>query len=100
MIEVTSVKIHKVIDDPKTALVGIASVVIDDSLLIHNVRVLKIPEKMFVAMPNQKVDDGVYKDIVHPINAEARSIIENAVISAYTDYVTKLAEGLSKESEA
>lgn len=92
MIEVTSVKIHKVIEDPKTALVGIASIVICDGILIHNIRILKTPEKMFVAMPNQKFDEGVYKDIVHPINAENRRIIEDAVISAYTDYITNLSE--------
>lgn len=92
MIEVTSVQIHKVIDDPQTALVGVASIVINDTLLIHGCRILKTAEKMFVAMPNQKFGDKVYKDIVHPINAEGRKAIEEAVISAYTDYITNSSE--------
>lgn len=38
------------------------------------------------AMPNRKDDMGNPHDIVHPINAEARRLIEDAVLSAYKIY--------------
>lgn len=85
--QVTSVRIQKVFNDPEKMLVAVASITIDNMLAIHNVRVLKASDKMFVAMPNQKLGDSTYKDLVHPINSEGRSIIEGAVISAYNDYI-------------
>ena len=35
-------------------------------------------------MPSRKNADGTYRDIVHPINAEFRGMLENAVIDAYS----------------
>ena len=34
-------------------------------------------------MPSRKNPDGTYRDIVHPINADFREILEEAVIDAY-----------------
>ena len=34
-------------------------------------------------MPSRKNPDGTYRDIVHPINAEFRAALEEAVIDAY-----------------
>jgi stage V sporulation protein G len=34
-------------------------------------------------MPSRKNPDGTYRDIVHPINAQFRAELEDAVIDAY-----------------
>ena len=34
-------------------------------------------------MPSRKNPDGTYRDIVHPINSDFRTAIEEAVIDAY-----------------
>ena len=34
-------------------------------------------------MPSRKNPDGTYRDIVHPINAQFRTELEEAVIDAY-----------------
>ena len=34
-------------------------------------------------MPSRKNPDGTYRDIVHPINAQFRAQLEEAVIDAY-----------------
>ena len=36
-------------------------------------------------MPSKKNPDGTYRDIVHPINAQFRSALEEAVVTAYED---------------
>lgn len=84
--EVTSVKIHRTFNDPEKLIVAVASVLIDNMLAIHNVRVLNNDGKMFIAMPNKKLEDGTFKDVCHPINSEGRELLEDAVISAYTEY--------------
>ena len=85
--EITGVKIQKVFNDPDKMLVGIASVVVDSALAIHDVRILRNAEKTFIAMPNKKVDEHTYKDVIHPINNETRKAFEEAVISAYSLYL-------------
>ena len=85
--EVTSVKIQKIFNDPKQMLVGIASVIIDGMLCINDIRILRSSEKVFGAMPNRMIEDGLYKDIIHPINREGRAILEEAILSTYAAYV-------------
>ena len=85
--EITGVKIQKVFDDESSMLKAIASITIDNMIAIHDIRLLKTAEKVFVAMPNRKLGDGTYKDVTHPINAEGRRMIECAVIPAYEDYI-------------
>ena len=37
-------------------------------------------------MPSRKDESGNYHDIVHPINENARNLIDSAVLSAYRIY--------------
>ena len=37
-------------------------------------------------MPSRKDEIGNYRDIVHPINENARNLIESAVLAAYKIY--------------
>ena len=34
-------------------------------------------------MPSRKDENGIFRDVVHPITAEARKELENAVLDAY-----------------
>ena len=49
-------------------------------------------------MPSRKNPDDTYRDIVHPINAEFRTILEDAVKAAY-DSEIELAQN-TEASEA
>lgn len=97
--EVTSVKIQKLFEGSKTMLTGIASVIIDNMICINDIRILKSADKVFVAMPNKMISEGLYKDIVHPINKEGRAVIEEAVLSAYAAYLEEK-EAAKKPEEA
>ena len=80
------VKIRKVIENGKP-LKALASVTVDGSFTIHNVRVIKTENAQFVAMPYATFKDAdgkdVRRDIVHPIDSELRNEIEEEILSAY-----------------
>ena len=80
--QITDIKIRKTFDDdgPMKAVV---SVTFDDALALHDIKVIYAKEKYFIVMPSRKNADGSYRDIVHPITAEFREILEKSVIDEY-----------------
>jgi stage V sporulation protein G len=64
---------------------AIASVVLDDAFVIHDLRVVNGEKGLFVAMPSRKLPNGDFRDICHPINAEARQQIQDAVLHQFDD---------------
>jgi stage V sporulation protein G len=64
---------------------AIASVVLDDAFVIHDLRVVNGEKGLFVAMPSRKLPNGDFRDICHPINAEARQQIQDAVLQQFDD---------------
>ena len=87
---ITDIKVRKTFDNgPMKAVV---SVTFDDQLAVHDIKVINTKEKLFIVMPSKKNPDDTYRDIVHPINAQFRALLEKAVIEAYE-------EKLSEENE-
>ena len=79
--QITDIKIRKVFDDgPMKAIV---SVTFDGQLAVHDVKVINARDKYFIVMPSRKNPDDTYRDIVHPINADFRNMLEREVITAY-----------------
>lgn len=81
---ITDVKIRKIFDD-EAPMKAIASVTFDGQLALHDVKVIYARERLFIVMPSRKNHDGTYSDIVHPINAEFRAVLEEAVLAAYNE---------------
>lgn len=81
MINITDVKIIKTEGNFRAK--GIASITIDDSFVIHDIKIIETQNGLYVAMPSRKTPSGEFKDIAHPINAEAREIIQKAVLNEY-----------------
>ncbi len=79
--EITDIKIRKLFDDGP--MKAIASVTFDGQLALHDIKVICARDKYFIVMPSRKNPDGTYRDIVHPIRAEFRAMMEDAVIGAY-----------------
>ena len=82
---ITEIKIRKTF--PDGALRGIVSVTIDDCLAIHDIKVVQGSERLFIAMPSRKDENGIYRDVVHPICPEARKYFEDTILEAYKNYV-------------
>lgn len=64
-------------------VVAIASIVIDDCFVIHDLRVVNGDKGLFVAMPSRKLPTGEFRDICHPINSDARNVIQDAVLAQF-----------------
>jgi stage V sporulation protein G len=81
--QLTDIKVRKVFEQgPMKAIV---SVTFDDSLVLHDIKVIYAKDRYFIVMPSRKNPDGTYRDIVHPINSDFRSYIESAVLEKYRE---------------
>ena len=79
--QITDIKIRKLFDDgPMKAVV---SVTFDGQLAVHDIKVIYARDKYFIVMPSRKNPDETFRDIVHPINAQFRTLLEESVIAAY-----------------
>ncbi len=82
--KITSVNVRK-IDKENSRMKGIASVLIDDSFAVHDIRIIEGDNGLFIAMPSRKTATGGYRDIAHPINPEVRTMFEEAIFEAYNN---------------
>ena len=80
--KITSVSIQRE-EKENSRMLGYAEIIFDDCLKVNGIRIIKGNTKIFAAMPNKKLQDGKYKDYVHPINAELRKQIDDAIEEAY-----------------
>ena len=88
--QITDVKVRKLFHEgPMKAVV---SVTFDAQLAVHDIKVIHARDKYFIVMPSRKNPDDTYRDIVHPINAHFRSMLESAVIAAYDEAVLTASE--------
>lgn len=93
--EITSVRIFRK-EKEGSNLKAVASVILDDCFVIHGIKVIQGPEKLFLQMPNRKVSEDEFKDVVHPLNTETRKLFEEKVLAAYEE---ELANGSSVNPE-
>lgn len=91
--KITSVNVRK-IEKEGSRMKGIASVLLDDSFAVHDIRIIEGDNGLFIAMPSRKTTTGGYRDIAHPINPEVRSMFEDAILEAYAN-----AEEVTEEEE-
>ena len=82
--DITDVQIRLVTKATETGkLKAVASIVIDDAFAIHDIKIIDGNEGVFVAMPSRKTPDGTFRDIAHPINTDARTIVCDKILEAY-----------------
>ena len=80
--KVTSVNVKK-IEKEGSRMKGIASVLLDDLIAIHDIRIIEGENGLFIAMPSRKIPTGEFKDIAHPINQEVRAMFQKAIFDEY-----------------
>ncbi len=81
--EITDIRVRKINSEGR--MKAVVSVTFDGSFVVHDIKVIEGQEKLFVAMPSRKTPEGEFKDIAHPINAETREFLQNAIISKYEE---------------
>lgn len=79
--QVTDVRIRKILLEGK--MKAIVSVTLDDSFVIHDIKVVEGHNGLFIAMPSQRTNEGYFRDVAHPITSSAREHIQAAVLNAY-----------------
>ena len=81
------VKINRMFNDQKSNLKALASVNIDNRFAVHGIRIVDSSKGLFISMPSTSYTDRngqtQYSDIFHPITAQAREELIQAVQSAY-----------------
>ncbi|MGI5949876.1 septation regulator SpoVG [Peptoniphilus sp.] len=92
---ITDIRLRKLPTEGK--LKAIVSVTLNDEIVIHDIKIIEGIDSLFLAMPSRKLANGEFRDIAHPINAEARKELEDAVFKEYHAVKEKLNQ--EQESE-
>ncbi len=95
--EITDIKIRKIITEGR--LRAVVSITVDHMLAVHDIKVVQGDERLFIAMPSRKDENGIFRDIVHPILPESRKMIEESILDAYQKHLA-LVEVEEQETEA
>lgn len=80
-----SIKVNEVTKGSEN-IRGIASVTLGDSFKLNNIKIMNDPReenKLFVAMPSYKNNEGEYKDIFNPNTKEFRNELYDNILQAY-----------------
>ncbi len=93
------VRIDNIIDTEASKVRAFASANIGGAFAIHGIRVMDSDKGLYVAMPSrsyQKDGKTEYADVFHPVTAEARTELNNAVLKAYEQ---EMQETLTEDTE-
>ena len=80
--KITDVRV-RIVNKDDAKLKAVASITIDECIVVHDIKIINGEKGLFVSMPSRKTPDGEYKDIVHPINTETREVLVKAIFAAY-----------------
>lgn len=92
--DITQVRVFPVEDEKLKAY---ATITIDNSFIVRDLKIIKGSEGLFIAMPSRKRKDGTYKDMAHPLNSETRKMIEGKILEEYERELIKKRENSSKQ---
>jgi len=79
---VTDVRVRKIENEGKMR--AVASITIDDEMVVHDIKIIEGDRGLFIAMPSKKGSNGEYRDIAHPINSETRTRLQELILDAYS----------------
>lgn len=96
--EITDIKIRRIVTEGR--LRAVVSVTIDNMLAVHDIKIVQGDERLFVAMPSRKDENGVFRDIVHPISGASRKMLENEILDAYQRHLAVMEADAECASEA
>lgn len=79
---ITNVSVKK-LENQESKCKAVATVVLEDCLAIHDIKIIEGKDKLFISMPSKKVEDKYY-DYVHPIVNDLRQELEKAILEEYS----------------
>ena len=81
---ITNIRFMKLFTDGD--LKSVASVTIDDCLVIDEILVIRGESGLFVSMPCSRGRNGLVRNKIRLIGAEAKKAFEEEILEAYNDY--------------
>lgn len=84
--EINDIRIRKILQEGR--LRAVVSLTIDNAVAVHDIKLVQGDDRMFVAMPSRRDEAGMFRDIIHPINPEARGQLESSILNAYDEYMS------------
>lgn len=81
--KITDVRVRKLDNGGKRK--AVASITFDNEFVVHDVSVIESQNGTFISMPSKRLPNGEFRDIAHPITAETRNKIQDAVLDAYNN---------------
>ena len=94
--KITDIKIRKTYQND-TRLRAMVSLTLEGDFAIHDIKVIEGSERLFVAMPSRRDENGTFRDICHPITPEARAELEGQVLASYREYLEAHLEDMPEE---
>lgn len=88
--QITDIRVRVVSKDSK--MKAVVSVTFDDAFVVHDIKVIEGEKGLFIAMPSKKTPDGEYRDIAHPIHADMRAMLQDAILDSYQNVLLELPE--------
>ena len=88
---ITDIRIRMTKKD-NARLRAVASIVIDDEFVVHDIKIIEGDQGFFIAMPSRKTPEGDFKDIAHPLTSETRNNISQMILEKFNE--------LEKESKS
>ncbi|MCK9303642.1 MAG: septation regulator SpoVG [Bacteroidales bacterium] len=79
----------RIVNKENSKIKAIASISVEDCLVIHDIKVIETENGLILAMPSRRTQYGDYKDIVHPLNSETRELLSSVIFAAYEEAKAK-----------
>ena len=86
---ITDVRIRKINDEGK--MKAVVSITFDDEFVVHDIKIIKGQNGLFIAMPSRKMGEGDFRDIAHPLLSETRNKIKDAIFAEYEKLLSEKA---------
>ncbi len=80
--KITDIRV-RIVTNGNDKLKAVASITIDDELVVHDIKVISGKDGYFLSMPSRKTPEGEFKDIVHPIKTEVREMLKEKILAEY-----------------
>lgn len=90
--KITHIHITPIDEEVLRAFVNIT---IDGCFMVRGLKIIDNDGKMFVAMPNKKSKNGMFRDVAHPLNSKTRRKIQDLVM---THYGVAVADGCTENN--
>ncbi len=86
--EITNVKIFRA--KRRGPVLAYANVILDNKFIIRGITLIETEKGRFISMPSRRLrnERKSFRDTCHPLNAEVRNELTNAIFVAYDEFIS------------